>query len=190
MKLLRVLIPVLALIFSASFAQADEPDYAGTIKIFKSSPTGKEFFGNAYGYAVFPTVGKGGFGIGGAHGKGQVYRGGTATGKTSMSQISIGFQAGGQSYSQIVFFENKKAYDTFTTGEFEFNAGVSAIAINASVGANAGTTGNSANTGANKERNRQSGASYSSGMAVLTVAKGGLMYEASVAGQKYKYEAF
>jgi lipid-binding SYLF domain-containing protein len=188
MNFLRTTTAMLMLMLAVSSVQAAE-DYSDTIKIFKSSPTGQKFFASAYGYAVFPTIGKGGFGIGGAHGKGQVYRSGAVTGKTSMSQVSIGFQAGGQSYSQVVFFENKKAYDAFTAGEFEFNAGVSAIAINASVGANAGTTGTSANTGANKERNRQTDASYSSGMAVLTVAKGGLMYEASVAGQKYKYEA-
>lgn len=188
MNYLRSVVIVLTLIFTVGAAQAAE-DYSDTIKIFKSSLTGQKFFASAYGYAVFPTIGKGGFGIGGAHGKGQVYRNDAVTGKSSMSQISIGFQAGGQSYSQVVFFENKKAFDTFTSGNFEFNAGVSAIAINASVGASAGTTGNSANTGANKERNRQAGASYSSGMVVLTVAKGGLMYEASIAGQKYKYKA-
>ncbi|AFV00297.1 YSC84-related protein [Simiduia agarivorans] len=166
-------------------AQAD--DYQETIKTFRSSDVGKSFFSSAYGYAVFPTIGKGGIGVGAAHGRGQVYRGGVVTGTTTMTQLSVGFQLGGQAYSQIVFFEDKRAYEDFTSGNFEFAAGASAIAITASAQASTSTTGTNASTGTHSTTTKQLGASYTKGLAVLTVAKGGLMYEASLAGQKYTF---
>lgn len=168
-------------------AQADE--YQDTIKTFKSSPVGQTFFSNAYGYAVFPTIGKGGIGVGAAHGRGQVYLGGVVTGTTTMTQLSVGFQLGGQAYSQIVFFEDQRAYEDFTSGNFEFSAGASAIAITASAQATTSTTGTNASTGTHSTTTKQLGASYTKGLAVLTVAKGGLMYEASLAGQKYTFTA-
>ena len=85
-------------------------------KKITESPQVQQFFKNSYGYAVFPTIGKGGIGIGGAHGKGQVYQSGKVTGKTSMTQVTVGFQFGGQAFSQMIFFEDKCAYDEFTTG--------------------------------------------------------------------------
>jgi uncharacterized membrane protein len=90
-----------------------------------------QVFDNSYGYAVFPTIGKGGLGVGAAHGKGRVYAQGKYVGDTSMTQVSFGLQAGGQAYSQIIFFEDKRAFDEFTSGNFEFGAGVSAVAITA-----------------------------------------------------------
>ena len=179
----------LTLLLTTSVALADREveDYSETINMFKENATVASFFGSAYGYAVFPTIGKGGLGIGAAHGDGQVYRGGAVTGFTSYTDVSIGFQAGGQAYSQVVFFENQAAYDNFTSGNFEFDAGASAVAITASAEAGTSTTGTSAGAGAGGP-GAQVEAGYTSGMLVFTVAKGGLMYEASLGGQKYGYE--
>ena len=184
--MLRALI-LTALMALAPLVGAD--DYSETLTLFKSNPVAQKFFANAYGYAVFPTIGKGGAGLGAAHGKGKVYRAGNATGTTSMTQLSIGFQLGGQAYSQIVFFQDQRAYEEFTSGNFEFAAGVSAIAITAQAQATAGTSGTSANAGTHRMTTEQVAADYTKGLAVLTVAKGGLMYEASLAGQKYTFKA-
>jgi hypothetical protein len=163
-------------------------DYSGTIKIFKTSPAVQPFFETAYGYAVFPTIGKGAIGIGGAHGKGQVYRGGKVTGYTSMTQLTIGFQLGGQAYTQIIFFKDKRAYDEFTSGNFEFGAQATAVAITAGATAQAGTGGGgaSATAGGGKAGKQESG--YENGMAIFTYVKGGLMYEASIGGQKFNFK--
>jgi len=163
--------------------------FSNTIKIFKSSPQVKPFFKSAYGYAVFPTIGKGGIGIGGAYGKGQVYRGGKVTGKTSMFKGTIGFQLGGQAFSQIIFFQDKRAYGEFTGGSFEFDANASAVAITAGAQAQAGTTGTTAGASAGPRTGEQAKTNYRRGMAIFVHAKGGLMYEASIGGQKFTFEA-
>ncbi len=165
-------------------------DFSSTIKLFKQSPQVQPYFANAYGYAVFPTVGKGGLGIGGAYGKGQVYRGGKATGKTSLTKISIGFQAGGQAFSQIIFFQDKRAYDEFTSGSFAFDAQVSAVAITAGAQAQAGSTGATAGASAGPKTGAHAETSYYKGMAIFVHTKGGLMYEAAIAGQKFSFKPF
>ena len=183
--LIGVLLTVL-LAFSPVAYGAD--DYSETIKVFKGSPLVKKFFSNSYGYALFPTIAKGGLGIGAAHGDGQVYKGGVVTGKTSMTQVTIGFQAGGQAFSQIIFFQDERAYDDFISGNFEFGAQVSAVAITAGAQAQAGSGGSSAGaSGGNQSAGKQA-AAYHKGMAVFTHAEGGLMYEAAVGGQKFSYE--
>jgi lipid-binding SYLF domain-containing protein len=188
----QILISMMALTLlvatGAALADREVEDYSATINMFKENPTVAGFFGSAYGYAVFPTIGKGGLGIGASHGDGQVYRDGAVTGFTSYSDVSIGLQAGGQAYSQVVFFENQAAYDNFTSGNFEFDAGASAVAITASAEAGTSTTGTSAGAGTGGA-GEQVSAGYHKGMLVFTVAKGGLMYEASIGGQKYKFEA-
>jgi lipid-binding SYLF domain-containing protein len=166
---------------------AEEDPYVETINNFKETDIGKALFGSAYGYAVFPTMGKAALVIGAGHGKGKVFRGGVVTGTTSMSQLSIGFQAGGQGYSQVVFFEDQRAYDEFTSGDFEFGADASAIAITAGATAKTSTTGSSASAGSSAASQQAKG-SYSKGMAIVVAGKGGLMFEAAVAGQKYSYE--
>ncbi len=166
-------------------AMAD--DYADTIKIFKDAGQSGKFFQTAYGYAVFPTIGKGGIGIGFAHGSGRVYAGGKHVGDTSMTQGTIGAQFGGQAYSEIIFFQDKRAFDEFTKGEFEFGAEVSAVAITAGASAQAGTGGTGATKSVGTEK-AQVIAQYHKGMAVFTVAKGGLMYEATIGGQKFSYK--
>ena len=168
------------------FGAAWAGDYEETIKIFKNAGESGGFFNNSYGYAVFPTIGKGGIVIGGAHGSGRVYEQGKYVGDTSMTQATIGLQLGGQAYSQIVFFEDKRAFDEFTSGNFEFGAQASAIAITAAASAGTSTAGSSAGASGGKNDATTVG-SYYKGMAVFTVAKGGLMYEASIGGQKYDY---
>lgn len=181
-KALVALIPLLGLMLTAPaqagwnpLKQEDEAkqtasnnEVAETIANFKAKdPKLKVFFDQAYGYAVFPTVGKGGIGIGGAYGKGKVYRQGTYIGNTSLTQVTIGFQLGGQAYSELIFFKDKAALNRFTEGNFELGAQASAVAVTAGAAANA---------------------DYSDGVAIFTMAKGGLMYEASVGGQKFSYE--
>src|ERR1700692_218435 len=120
--------------------------YSNTVTLFKNAGESAAFFQNSYGYAVFPTIGKGGLIVGAAHGRGRVYMHEQYVGDTSMTQLSIGLQAGGQAYSQIIFFEDQRAFDEFTNGNFEFAADVNAVAITAAAGASAGTAG--ANAGA------------------------------------------
>ena len=172
---------------SPNLAQADS--YSKAIEVFKSSPAVQPFFEDAYGYAVFPTVGKGGLGIGGAYGKGQVYRGGKVTGKASLVKATIGFQLGGQAFSEIIFFQDKRAYDEFTSGNFEFDAAASAVAITAGAQAKAGTEGATAGASAGPATGTQARTSYRKGMAVFVHTKGGLMYEAAIGGQKFSFKA-
>jgi lipid-binding SYLF domain-containing protein len=184
-------IPVLLLVMLVALtlthpAQADK--FTDTIEIYKKSEAVKPLFKNAYGYVVFPTVGKGGLGIGGAYGKGQVYRGGKVTGEASLVKLSIGWQAGGQAFSQMIFFEDKRAYDEFTSGSFEFDASASAVAINAGAQAKAGTEGATAGASAGPATGKQAKASYHKGMAVFVHTKGGLMYEAAIGGQKFNFK--
>jgi lipid-binding SYLF domain-containing protein len=165
---------------------ADE--YQTTIERFKASETVKPYFANAYGFAVFPVVGKGGLIIGAAHGDGKVYRGGKVTGTASLTHISIGFQLGGQAFSEMVFFKDKRAYEDFTSGSFEFDAKASAVAITAGAQAQASTAGSSAGASVSPSTGKQLGASYNNGMAVFVHIKGGLMYEAAVGGQKFSFK--
>jgi lipid-binding SYLF domain-containing protein len=158
-----------------------EDDKAALDKLLQSDVVAG-FHKSAYGYAVFPNIGKGGIGIGGAHGKGRVYRNGKKLGDVSMTQISIGLQLGGQAYRQVIYFEDERALKEFTSGNFEFGAQAEAIAITASAGAQAGTEGASASANEN-----QAEAEYYKGMIVFTMGKGGLMYQASIGGQQYKF---
>jgi lipid-binding SYLF domain-containing protein len=148
-------------------AQSAE-DVQATIKKFEAGDPGMQaWFREAHGYAVFPSVGKGGIGIGGAHGKGLVYERGKLIGKTSLTAVTIGWQLGGQAFSEVIFFKDKTALDDFIRGNFEFDAGVSAVALTA---------------GASRDL------AYNKGVAVVTATKGGLMYEATVGGQKFGFE--
>jgi lipid-binding SYLF domain-containing protein len=181
---------VALLAFSGAWADATPEECQEAAANFKSlSSNVGGMIAGSYGYAVFPTIGKGGFGIGGAGGSGCVYAGAAQTGTTGMGQITIGFQAGGQAYSQIILFENKESFEKFTTGEFEFGAQATAVALTAAAQAEAGTKGASSSVGTSDEKSGGKASSYTNGMAVFTVAKGGLMYEASIGGQKFSYEA-
>jgi lipid-binding SYLF domain-containing protein len=129
----------------------------------------EKHFSEAYGYVIFPNVGKGGLGVGGAAGNGVVYEGGVEVGMAKLSQITIGFQAGGQAYKEIIFFQNKEAMERFKGNNFEVAAQVSAVAAAAGASADA---------------------KYQEGVMIYTRQKGGLMYEASVGGQKLKFNPF
>jgi len=177
MKRLSLALIALSLVFVSTFAQAWTPDNSDKLELSvaqalitakQKDPALEKWFAEAHGYAVFPKVGKGGIGIGGAHGKGIVIRGDKTVATTSLSQLTVGFQLGGQVYAQFILFKDDTAFDHFARGNFEMGAQVSAVAI---------TLGASAD------------ANYDNGVAVFTIAEGGLMYEASVGGQKFKYEA-
>jgi len=180
---------VLSLLMSfGQLAMADSDDAA--VQSFRQAGESGVFFDNSYGYAIFPTIGKGGFGVGGAHGTGGVYAQGKKTGTSKMTQVTVGFQVGGQAFSQIIFFEDERAFKSFTSGNFEFSAQATAVAITAGVSAET-NTGGGASSGVSGGRNDASTASlsgYRKGMAIFTIAKGGLMYEASLGGQKYSYK--
>ena len=126
-----------------------------------------DWFNHSAGYAVFPKVGKGGIGVGGAYGKGTVIAGDQTVGQTSLSQVSIGLQLGGQVYAEFIFFKDETALADFKRGNFELGAQASAVAATAGASADA---------------------SYNKGVAIFTNVSGGLMYEASVGGQKFTFE--
>jgi lipid-binding SYLF domain-containing protein len=149
--------------------------YHETIALFKNAGESAAFFHKSYAYAVFPTIGSGAIGIGGAHGTGHVYVHDKWVGDVTMNQVSVGFQLGGKAFSQIVFFEDKRSLDEFESGSFEFGADASAVAITAGAHASAGTDG----TGTTGH--------YQKGVAVFTIAKGGLMGSLAVGGQKFSY---
>lgn len=188
-RILTTTLVLLMVSLSAQLARADK--YEDALNSFRNAGESGAFFESAYGYALFPTIGKAGFGVGGAHGEGKVYSQGEAIGKTKMTQLTIGLQLGAQGYSQIIFFENEAALEQFTSGNFEFGAQATAVAITAGVSAEANTGGGTA-AGISGGRNDAATTSlgYRKGMAVFTVAKGGLMYEASLGGQKFKYEPY
>ncbi len=172
------------LTFSSTFSQAGGTD----LKPFLDSEVSAPFFKNSYGHAFFPTVGKGGIGIGGAYGKGQVYRKGKMTGTASLIKLTLGFQLGGQAFSEIIFFQDKRAYDRFTNGAFELEASASAVAITAGAQATAGTGGASAGVSAGPQTGKQLSGEYINGTAIFVHTKGGLMYEAAIGGQKFKFQ--
>jgi lipid-binding SYLF domain-containing protein len=179
---------MVTLLLALMWGPALADKYTDTTDVFKKSEAVQPFFKNAYGYAVFPTIGKAGIGIGGSYGTGQVYQGGKVTGETSLMKATFGFQAGAQAFSQMIFFEDKRAYDEFTSGEFEFDAAASAVAITAGVQAKAGSEGATASATAGPATGAQAKASYHKGMVVFVHAKGGLMYEAAIGGQKFSFK--
>ncbi len=136
-------------------------------KMLKDSPKLESFKNNAYGYVVYPKITKAGLGIGAAAGKGIVFKGNTIVGSSKLKQASFGLQAGGQQYSEVIFFQNKAAFDHFTNEKLKFDAQASAVAITAGVSIDV---------------------AYKDGVAVFTRTLGGLMYEASIGGQHFKYD--
>ena len=169
---------LMSMLFTAGilFAQKSEKDNKlitdskeAKDAFIKSDELMTNLFNNAYAYVIFPNVGKGAIGVGGAAGNGIVYQGGQTIGKASMKQVTVGFQWGGQAYREVIFFENKETLDRFKENKIEFSAQASAVA------ATKGASGN---------------VKYADGVMIFTQEKGGLMYEASVGGQKFKYTAF
>jgi len=162
--------------------------YSDAIRAFSNAGASGRYFKTAYGYAIFPTIGKGAFVVGGAYGEGKVFVGSRHVGNSTMTQLSVGAQWGGQAFSQIIFFEHEQAYKDFTSGNFEFSAQASAVAITAGASAEANTGGGTA-AGISGGRNDAATVSggYRKGMAIFTIATGGLMFEASIAGQKFTF---
>ncbi len=161
---------VLAFFATSTFAQKDDKiikdSEEAKAAFLKDDPSMEELFSSAYGYVILPNVGKGGIGIGGAAGNGTAFEGGELVGFAKMTQVTIGFQLGGQAYSEVIFFEDKEAFDRFKENKVEMSAQVSAVAAASGASANA---------------------KYVEGVAVFTRTKGGLMYEASVGGQQFKF---
>jgi lipid-binding SYLF domain-containing protein len=186
-RALRILMSTALLVCtSALWAATPGDSYSDTVSLFRNAGESAAFFNNCYGYAVFPTIGKAGWGIGGAHGSGRVYVHGIHVGDTSMNQLSVGLQAGGQAYSQLVFFEDRRAFEEFAHGGFEFGADVNAVAITAAAGGSVGTDGAGAEASGGMKDARTVGRYYK-GVAVFTIVKGGAMFQATVAGQKFSY---
>ncbi len=172
---MRVVQVCLLLFSSLIIIQAQAPSWdpddsrkvEGAIEAFlEKDPGMQRFFDRAYGYAVFPSIGKGGFGIGGATGKGEVFEQGESIGTARMTQVSIGFQWGGQAYSEIIFFEDEDALESFKDNKVKFSAQASVVAV---------------------DKGASADVAYEEGVAIFTLAKGGLMYEAAVGGQKFKF---
>lgn len=138
-------------------------------EFLKADPDLQSFFDKSYGYAVFNSVGKGGIGVGGAFGNGVVYRQGVPIGKASLNQVTVGFQFGGQAFRELIFFQTEKALKSFISQDFELSVQASAVAVTAGAAAKA---------------------NFDSGMAIFTMAKGGLMYEATVGGQGFGFESY
>ena len=182
----RVVLVLFCVALAACTGTPTRTENDATVELFRSAGESANFFDSAYGYAVFPTIGKGGLGVGGAHGTGRVYERGVYVGEASMTQLTAGFQAGGQAYSQIIFFQDKRALDEFRRGNFEFGAQATAVVITAGASAQASTGGSSAGVSGGKKDASTAGGYYK-GMAVFTIAKGGLMYEVSLGGQKYNF---
>ncbi len=179
---------VLLMVFLGCFGTTVQAsDYQETINTFANSPAVKPFFNSSYGYAVFPIVGKGGFVIGASYGKGTVFRQGQVTGTSTLAKATIGFQLGGQAFSEMIFFKDKEAYDRFTRGQFAFDASASAVVITAGAQAKAGTDGVTASASASSSKTGQTNAGYLNGMAIFVHIKGGLMYEAAIGGQTFQF---
>ena len=190
-RLFAVLMSMAVVSMFGSPAHADDAagDCAEAVKLFKDAGESAGYFKNSYGYAVFPTIGKAGLGIGGAHGSGCVFRQGKQVGTAKMSQVSFGWQAGAQGYSLLVFLEDERAFNEFTSGNFEFGAKASAVAITAGASASAGTSGTSAGaSGGKKDATTKTRTGYEKGVASFSIIKGGLMYEAALGGAKFKYK--
>jgi len=190
MKTIRPILLILFVWIAANGSQVFADEYSQTVAVFKNSPAVAPFIKNCYGYAVFPTVGKGGIIVGGAFGKGRVFRHGNPTGEVTLSKVNIGFQLGGQAFSEIIFFEDERAYGEFTSGSFEFDVSASAVAITAGAQAKAGTEGGTAGASAGPATGAQADIGYNKGLAVFVHTKGGLMYEATIGGQKFEFIPF
>lgn len=174
-KSISLIITILVVAFAGTARAADAKAKLTTevneakATLLKTDAGLKDIMGKAKGYVIFPSVAKGGFGVGAAMDSGQLLEKGKAVGEAKLRQVSVGFQAGGQAYIELICFEDQASLDSFKKENFEFSAQVSAVAVKAGISKTA---------------------KYEKGILVLTLAKGGLMYEASVGGQKFKYEAY
>jgi lipid-binding SYLF domain-containing protein len=187
MRLTHGLLAGIAMLSLSAVVQA-KSDYRGTVALFRDAGQSDTFFRKSYAYAVFPTIGEGSLGVGVAHGVGHVYVHGRWVGNVTMSELSIGFQAAGKEFSQIIFFEDQRALDEFESGSFVFGADASVVAITAGASASTSTDGNESGASGGMHDAVMRGNFYK-GMAVFTIPKGGLMGQVSVEGEKFAYSA-
>lgn len=176
MKKMYMLMAITAAILISGCATAPERPEGKTalsaqvneaIAAFKAKdPTIERFFMDSYGYAVLPKIGKGAFILGGAFGQGEVFRQGTLVGYCSVTQATIGASVGGESFREIIFFRTHADMEIFLTGEFTLSLQATAVAMDAGAAAKA---------------------DYRDGLAVFVMADQGLMIDASIGGQKFKY---
>lgn len=181
----RVALLAALALFTAGAVQADEYDDA--IKNFKTSPQSSRFFAKSHGYVVFPDIGKAGFIVGGDHGKGKAYEQGKYVGTATLTQVSVGAQAGAKEYAEIIFFEKKEDFDKLRAGDFQVAAGAEATVVTLNASASAGTDSSTASASTEADTAATGGA-FQRGVAVFTIAKGGLMAGVSVSGQKLKFK--
>lgn len=167
--------------------RAAADNYSEAANAFRNTEAAAPFFSRSYGYAIFPTVGKGGFILAGGYGRGRVFVAGDPVGDTTLTQASVGFQVGGQAYTQIIFFEDERAFREFSRGGFEFSSQVNATVIKANAQATVSTAGSTAGASGGIDDVESASPGYYKGMAVFIIATGGLMFEASVGGQRFTY---
>ncbi len=185
----RRLSGLLSLVLTGALALPAWADvYTEAADLFRNTEAAAPFFSSSYGYAIFPTVGKGGFILAGGYGKGRVFVAGDPVGDTTLTQASVGFQIGGQAYTQIIFFEDERAFREFSAGGFEFSGQVNATVIKANAQAMASTAGSLAGASGGVDDVESVSPGYYKGMAVFIIATGGLMFEASVGGQRFTYQ--
>jgi lipid-binding SYLF domain-containing protein len=182
----RVLAGWAILSLSIGTAYADDNSFRDTLALFKNAGESFAFFNKSYAYAVFPTVGEGALGVGGAHGNGRVYVHGKWVGAVTLTELSVGLQAGAKAFSEIIFFADRRALDEFKSGSFEFGADASVVAVTAGASASASTEGTGSGVSGGMKDAITHG-EYHKGMAVFAIVKGGLMGQISVAGEKFHY---
>lgn len=175
---------IVALLLIGGCASTDK--YMDTESMFRAADHSAEFFDQCYGYALFPTIGKVAFGIGAATGEGRVYAEGKHVGDAKLTQLSFGYQIGMEGYSEVVFFQDERAFDEFTSGEFEFGANAALVFREGGAQGSAATTGATGSIGS-EEQTSMAG-HYHKGMAVFLITKGGFMVELSASGQKFSYK--
>ncbi len=186
MKISRSVFACVAVLAFANTAWADKFDDA--ITSFKNSPKSGKYFEKAYGYVVFPDVGKAGFIVGGEHGDGKAYEKGHFVGIVSLTSVSVGVQAGAKEYAEIIFFHKQEDFAKFRGGEFQLAGNMEATLVTMNASASAGTETSSAEASTTKY-NAATGGGYNNGVAVFVIARGGLMAGIAVGGQKMKYKA-
>jgi lipid-binding SYLF domain-containing protein len=184
---IRTLLVAVALSLAATVGHAEDDPYQQALTTFKQSPQSARFFERSYGYAIFPEVGKAGLIVGGEHGKGEVYEQGKLVGTASLTQISVGAQAGAKEYAEIIFFETKLDFDRFRAGEFQLEGTAEATAITLNASASTGSDSNTAAASTTRNNAATAGA-FNKGLAIFTIVRGGLMAGVSVGGQKIKYK--
>jgi len=168
-QLIIALAAALTLALPSSAFEVDTKAVSTTVAAFKKEqPSSAKLFQTAYGYALFPTVTRGAFGVGGAYAEGGVFKAGKLVGKTSLTAVTVGLGMGGESYSQVIFFQNKAAYERFVSGKLEFGARANAVFLNKGVSGEP---------------------PYVDGVLILAQTKTGLMADASVGGQSFTFEA-